>query len=321
VVIGQLTAHPKARSLLNRELVLERIAIRDAVFPRNSVRAFRGTGGGVSLDHFVFRNVTWIAYSGIPVAYDGEIDFDADRRPRHAELRRPAVNPAFTLTATRDGDADRWETRIHVGGGTMHGDVTLESGAGDAMRLRGQLVPRDIEVASAMSTFNRRSPVGGKGSGQTELSADGKSVGELVRSLHTRTVFSVSPATIVRFDLDKAISTLGKKSDGQTVLQELTGRLDTQNTDEGMRVTYTRLKARSGEYSATGEATIYRGKVEASGTLYFAEEGVGVPFIVSGPVTKPKAFVSPAAVAGAALRKAGSRIREALRRIFKGGDE
>jgi hypothetical protein len=88
-----------------------------------------------------------------------------------------------------------------------------------------------------------------------------------------------------------------------------------------MRVTYTRLEARSGEYSATGEATIYRGKVEASGTLYFAEEGVGVPFIVSGPVTKPKAFVSPAAVAGAALRKAGSRIREALRRIFKGGDE
>jgi hypothetical protein len=323
VVIGQLTAHPKARSLLDRELALERIAIRDAVFPGKSMRALRGTpgaGGGVSLDHLVFRNVTWISYSGIPVAFDGEIDFDADWRPRHAAVRRPAVSPPFTLTVKREGDADRWQARTYVGGGTLHGDLTLESAASGVMRLRGRLVPRDIEVASALRTFNRRSPVSGNGSGQMVLSADGESVGELVRSLHTRTVFSISPATILRFDLDKAISTLGKERDGQTALQELTGQLDTQNTDEGMRATYTGLKARAGEYSATGEATIYRRQVEASGTLYFAEGGGGVPFTVSGPVTKPKASVSPGAFAGAAVRKAGSRIGEALRRIFKGGD-
>jgi hypothetical protein len=329
VIIGQLTARLKARSLLDRKLVLDRIAIRDAVFPRNSVRAFRGkpvagkpgADGSLSLDHFVFRNTTWISYSGVAVAYDGEIDFDADWRPRHAELRRPDVNPPFTLKLTREGAADRWQARIHVGGGTLHGDVALKSAAGGAMHLSGQLVPHDIEVASAVRTFNRRSPVGGKGSGQTVLSADGKTVGELARSFHTRTVFSVSPATVLRFDLDKAISTLGKERAGQTELQELTGQLDTQNTEEGMRATYTDLKARSGQHSATGEVTIYRRQVEASGILHLTEGGVGVPFTVSGPVAKPRTSVAPGAFAGAAVRDAGSRIADAFRRIFKGDEE
>lgn len=329
IVIGQLTARLKARSLLDRKLALDHIAIRDAVFPRNSVRAFRGktiadkpgTSGGLSLDRFVFRNATWIYYSGVAVAYDGEIEFDADWRPRHAELRRPGAGTPFTLKLTREGDADRWQARIHVGGGTLHGDVALESEAGGAMRLRGRLVPRDIEVASAVSTFNRRSPVSGKGSGQTVLSAAGKSAGELARSLRTSTRFSISPATVLRFDLDKAISTLGKQRAGQTELQELTGQLDTQNTEEGMRAVYTELKARSGQYSAAGEVTIYRRQVEASGTLHFAEGGGAVPFTVSGPVEKPRASVSPVAVAGAAVRNAGSRIADAFRRIFRGDEE
>ena len=336
VVIRQLSAHPNARVLLHRKLVFERIDIDDAVFPRNSVRAFHGTpgasnpnaGDGVPLEHFEFRNLTWIYYSGIAVAYDGEIDFDVNWRPRHAELRRPGISPPFTLTLTREGDADRWQTRIHVGGGTAHGNVALKSATSGAMHLSGQLAPHDIEVASALSTFNRRSFVGGKGSGQTVLSADGKSVGELARSLHTRSVFSVNPATILRFDLDKAISTRGKEHDGQTALQELTGQMDTQNTDEGMRVTYTGIKARAGKYTATGEATIYHLQIEASGTLDLVEGAIGVPFTVSGPVDKPKASVPPGFFAGAAIGTAvlpgigtviGARIGGALGRIIKGG--
>jgi AsmA-like C-terminal region len=282
----------------------------------------------VLLEHFGFRNLTWISYSGIAVAYDGEIDFDAHWRPRHAELRRPGISPPFTLTLTREGDADRWQTRIHVGGGTAHGNVALKSATSGAMHLSGQLVPHDIEVASALSAFNRRSPVGGKSSGQMVLSADGKSVGELARSLHTRSVLSVNPATILHFDLDKAISTRGKEHDGQTVLQELTGQMDTQNTNEGMRVTYTGIKARAGKYTATGEATIYHRQIEASGTLDLVEGAIGVPFTVSGPVDKPKASVPPGFFAGAAIGTAvlpgigtviGARIGGALGRIIKGG--
>lgn len=336
VVIRQLSAYPNVRVLLDRKLVFERIDIDDAVFPRNSVLAFHGkprasepdAGDGVPLEHVEFRNLTWISYSGIAVAYDGEIDFDAHWRPRHAELRRPGASPPFRLTSTREGDADRWQMRIHVGGGTAHGNVALKSAASGAMHLSGALAPHDIEVARALNTFNRKSPVGGKSSGRTELSADGKSVYELARSLHTRTVFSVDPATILRFDLDKAISTRGKERDGQTALQELTGRMDTQNTSHGMRVTYTGLKARAGKYTATAEATIYRSQIEASGTLDLVEGAIGVPFTVNGPINKPKASMPPGLFAGAAIGTAvlpgigtvvGARIGGALGRIFNGG--
>ena len=336
VVIRRLSAHPNARALLQRKLVIGRIDIDDAVFPRNSVRAFHAkpgaseldAGEGALLERFEFRNLTWISYHGIAVVYDGEIDFDPHWRPRHAELRRPGNKPAFTLTLKREADADRWQARIHVGGGTLHGEVALTTAANGAMHLSGQLAPHDIEVASAVSTFNRRSPVGGKLEGQTVLSADGKSVGELVDSLHTRTVFSIDPATVLRFDLDKAISTRGKELDGQTALQGLTGQLDTQNTGEGMRATYTDLKARAGKYTATGKATIYHRKIEASGTLYLVEGRTGVPFTVSGPVDKPTASMPPGVFAGAAIGTAvlpgigtdvGASIGGALGRIFKGG--
>ena len=335
VVIRQLSAYPNVRVPLYRKLMFERIDIDDAVFPRNSVLAFHGkpdarepdADDGVPLEHLGFRNLTWISYSGIAVAYDGEIDFDAHWRPRHAELRRPGASPPFTLTSAREGAADRWQMRIHVGGGTAHGNVALKPATGGALHLSGQLAPRDIEVASALHTFNRRSPVGGKGSGQTVLSADGKSVGELARSLHTRTVLSIDPAAILRFDLDKAISTRGKERDGQTALQVLTGQMDTQNTAQGMRVTYTALKARAGKYSATGEATIYHSQIEASGTLYLAEGATGVAFTVSGPVKKPKATMPPGLFAGAVIGTAvlpgigttiGARIGGTLGRIFKG---
>ena len=50
VVIGQLTAHLKARTLLDRKPVFGRIEINDAVFPRNSVRVFQGTAGASKPD-------------------------------------------------------------------------------------------------------------------------------------------------------------------------------------------------------------------------------------------------------------------------------
>ena len=338
VVIRRLSAHLKARTLLDSKPVFERIHIDGAVFPRNSVRAFHGTGDAskpdtgdgdsVLLERLEFRNLTWISHSGIAVIYDGEIDFDAHWRPRHAELRRPGISPPFTLTLKREGDADRWQTRIHVGGGTAHGNIALKSAASGAMHLSGQLTPIDIEVASALSSFNRRSPVSGKSSGQTVLSAGGKSAGELARSLHTRTVFSVNSATILRFDLEKAISTLGKEHDGQTALQELTGELDTRNTDEGMRSIYIGLKARAGKRSVTGEATVHRSQVEASGILYLAEGAIGAPFTVSGPVSKPKASVPPgpyaAAVTSAAVLArtgSGARMGDALGRTVEGGEQ
>ena len=262
------------------------------------------------------------------MVYDGEIDFDPHWRPRYAELRRPGSSTLFKLTATREGDADRWQTRIQLGGGTADGNLALRSAPSGSMHLSGQMAPHDIEVASAMSSFNRRSSVGGKGSGQTVVSADGKSVGELARSLHTRTMFSVDSATIFRFHLDKAIRTRGKEYDGQTALQLLTGQMDTQNTDEGLRVTFTGAKARSGIYSATGQGTVYNRQIEASGNMYLVVGALGVPFTVHGSVEDPKVSVPPGFFAGAAVgtlvlpgigTAIGARVGGVLGRIFDGG--
>ena len=335
VVIGQLSARPNVSALLQRKLAFRRIDIADAVFPRNSIVGFAKPGASglaagdvLPLQHFEFRNVTWIDYGGTAVAYDGEIDFDVNWRPRQAELRRPGANPPFTLTLNRDGAADRWQARILVGGGSADGSVEFKAPESGPMQLNGHLQPHDIDVVSALSTFNRRSPIGGKASGQTVLSAEAASVGELARSLHTRSLLHVTSARILRLDLDKAISTLGKEHDGQTALQELTGQLDTQNGKEGMRVTYSNLKARHDKYTAHGEATIYHHHVEANGTLDLVDGAIGVPFTVSGPLDKPKASVPPAFFAGAAVGTAvlpgigtliGARIGGSLGRIFKGG--
>lgn len=233
VVIRQLSAHPTVRALLQRKLAFERIDIDDAVFPRNSVRAFHAklgasepdAGDGVTLEYFYFRNLTSVRYSGIAVAFDGEIGFAPHWHPRHAELRRPGINPTFTLSLTR-----------------------------------------------------------------------------------------------------------GKDHDDQTALQELSGQIDTQkdtqNTDEGMRVTYSGIKAHAGKYTATGEATVYRRQIEASGNLELVEGAIGVPFTVSGPADTPKAWVPPGFFAGAAIGTAvlpgigtviGACIGGALCRIFAGG--
>ena len=334
IVIGKLSVYPNLQMLLQRKLVAARVDVHDATLQRNALYALqdkpnaldRVVGDGAPLEHLVFRNLTWISYSGIAATFDGEIDFDPHWRPRRAELRRPGISPPFTLTATRESEADRWQTQIFVGGGTAHGHVALKTAAGGAMHLSGQLAPRGIEVASALSSFNRRSPLSGTGNGQTTLWADGTSLGQLTRSLHTQSVLTVHPATLLRFDLDKAIRTRGQEHDGQTALQELTGQLDTQNGAEGMRVTGTDIRARAGKFTATGKGSVYHGQIQASGNLDLIEGAVGVPIRLSGPVQKPKVSTPPGFFAGAAIGTAvlpgigtviGARIGGALGQVFK----
>ena len=336
ISFDELTVYPNLRMLLQHKLVLKDVDINGAVIPRNTLHALSAKLGKAEhaaakdmpqVEHAKFRNITWISYSDIAIVLAGEIDFDPDWRPRHAEVSRPETTPPFTLTLTRESNADRWKTQIAVGGGTAHGHLALKTANDGTMQLSGELAPRDIEVASAVSTFNRRSPVGGKGAGQTVVSASGKSIGELARSLHTQTRFTVNPATVLRFDLDKAISTGGKEHGGHTDLQELTGQLDTQNGAQGMRMTFTDIRARAGKFTATGNGTVYHRQVEGSGNLDLVEGAVGVPFTVSGPVQKPKVSVPPGFFAGAAIGTVvlpgigtaiGARIGGAIGQLFDG---
>jgi hypothetical protein len=135
-------------------------------------------------------------------------------------------------------------------------------------------------------------------------------------------------STLLRFDLDKAVRTAGKEHQGQTPLDSVSGRLDTQNTPEGMVVTYTGLKAASGSLTASGEAKIANRRIEAEFAVDLVDGIVGVPLTVSGPLEDVKFSVPSGAIAGAVVGTAvlpgvgtaiGARVGATLGKIFSPG--
>ncbi|WP_349279611.1 AsmA-like C-terminal region-containing protein [Polaromonas hydrogenivorans] len=301
---------------------------------RKSAAAGAGAGAGparaftldeVPLARIEFGEVTWISRHGVRVVYEGEADFDAAWRPRTARLRRPETSPPADLTLVRQGRDDRWEVRSRIGGGTADGELQLHTSDQGGLRLTGQLQPRNIEAASALQAFNRSAIIAGKASGETLLSASGDTADELVRSLHTTTSFSMGRSTLLGFDLDKAIRSLGQAHAGQTPLDSVTGQIDTQNTPQGMVVTINRLQARSGAFSASGKARIADRRIQAELAVDLVDGVVGVPLTLSGPLEKVQVSVPASALAGAAAGTAvlpgigtaiGARIGAAIGKLF-----
>ncbi|MDO9359028.1 MAG: AsmA-like C-terminal region-containing protein [Polaromonas sp.] len=333
ITIRRLTLHPDVPALMDGRFRMQRAELEGAVVPQLSLRALdKGSAettqrnpDATPLERFVFRDVTWITRRGIPVIYDGDIDFDPNWRPRRAELRRPDFKPATDLVLTRQGEEDRWDVRIRVGGGTGDGEVQLQTRENGRMHLEGQLKPKAVEVSNALAAFNRKSVVAGEASGDTALSADGDTVGELAQSLHTRTVFSMGRSTLLRFDLEKAVRSFGKEHAGQTPLDAITGQLDTQNTPQGMVVTYTGLKASSGALTASGDVKIANRRIDAEFAVDLVDGIVGVPLKVTGPLEKVEVSAPKGAVAGAVLGTAvlpgvgtaiGARLGATLGKIF-----
>lgn len=336
ILVKKLTAYPDLFALWQRRVKIDRADLEGAVIPQLSLRGLgagrekeeAAAGDELPLARVVFRDVTWISRRGIALIYEGEVDFDPGWRPRKAALRRPGVTPPTDMALTRQGQDDRWAARIRVGGGTADGELSLDFRAGGRMHLEGKLKPQGIEVGSALAAFNRPSMIAGKVSGDTTLSANGDTVGELAQSLHTQTPFAMGKSTLLRFDLDKAVRTAGKEHDGQTPLDSITGRLDTQNTPQGMVVTYTNLKAASGSLTASGEAKIANRQIEAEFAVDLVDGIVGVPLSVSGPLDKVKFSVPSGAIAGAVIGTAvlpgvgtaiGARIGATLGKIFSPG--
>jgi hypothetical protein len=332
ITVKKLTAYPNLGALLSRRLQFDRIELDGAVVPQLSLRALDARPPGLvsdvavtPLERFVFRNLTWVSRHGVAVVYDGKVDFDANWRPRHASVRRSGFQPATDLTLIRQGQDDRWTTRINVGGGTAHGEVVLQTRDSGRMQLEGRLQPVGIDVASAVSAFNRKPVIAGKASGTTQLSAAGSSVGELARSLHTQTAFTMGRSTLLRFDLDKAVRSLGREHAGQTELDSVTGQLDTQNTPQGMVATYTNVKASSGALSASGKVRLANRKIEAELAVDLVDGIVGVPLLLSGPVDQVAVSVPRGAIAGAVIGTAvlpgvgtaiGARLGATLGNIF-----
>ncbi|MGC3983877.1 MAG: AsmA-like C-terminal region-containing protein [Pseudorhodoferax sp.] len=296
---------------------------------RGAPRAPQEAAPAVALDRLAFRDLTWVSHSGVAVAYAGDLAFDAGLQLREARFWRPGLEPVAELRITRqaqDGVTQRFGLRARLAGGSADGQATLHTAADGQLRLQGELAPRGVEVQQALAAFNRNSPVGGKADGQTRLSATGENPLALAQSLHTATRFTVRPATLLRFDLQRAIDTLGREHQGQTRLDLLEGQVDTQNTPgQGMEIRFTGIRAQAGALTASGSARLHQRRLQAKAAVDVVDGVVGLPLTVQGRLGELQVQVSKAPAIGAAagtvvLPGIGTAIGAAIGRLL-GGDE
>jgi AsmA-like C-terminal region len=304
--VRRIAVYPELLPLLRQRVVIHRLEIDGAVVPRSALAAYRNKPqvglGPVVLRALVFTDTTYIDHGGIALVYEGDIGFDADGLPRRVQVRRSGVSPPVSLDATRDGKtdsgADRYQLRLQGAGGSANGQAQF---ALAARVLTGELAPRNVEVTALMAAFGRRSPISGLASGQTVLRAEGDSLNSLVRSLTTRSVMQVEGAKVLRFNLEKAVRSVGKDSEGETALDSLAGVIETHNTEQGLKAGFTRVKAVAGPYTGTGRATVYRRQIDAQGTLAVGGGVLEVPFSLRGPTRDPEFQIAWGTLAGAAV--------------------
>ena len=337
ITVKRLVAQASLIPLLHGQLQLDEVLVDGAVLPQLSMSALRmrpapdgKEAGSLQLARLEFRDVVWITRHSVPLEFSGSARFGPGWQLREAEVLRAGVTPPARMTLTPLG-VDRWKVELQAGGGSANGAVALRTGADGAMALSGQLAPRNIDVAAALASFKRHSALQGKASGQTTLSAGGATIGELARSLHTRTSFTVAAPTLLHIDVDKAIRSFGKDRSGQTALLSLAGQMDTQNGADGMVVRYTGLQAKGRTFSASGHGTIANRKVDGELTVQLAGGLVDVPLKVSGPLAHPEVSVPASAIAGAAAGAAvgtavlpgigtaiGASVGAAMGKLFSG---
>ena len=327
ITIARIAAVPQWRLLWQRRVGLERLEVDEAHLPSASVRAFRDRdaradelpAGGhwrlapLPVARLVFRDLRWMDRRGIELDYAGEIDFDAGWLPRAARVRRPEVSPATELRLTREappGDAPAtaraaWQVQADAGGGQWQGRALLHEKEDGLLRLEADLPLRGVDVARLVAAFGRQPALEGRASGRTTVRAEGRRPGELLRSLRTRTEFQVAPATLLRFDLARAVRTLGRERAGHTTLDELRGTVLTQATGAGTRMGYRDLHARSGVLSAQGQLQVFNRRLQGRLAIDLVDGVVGVPLQLGGTLDAPQLGMSGGALAGAA---AGSAV-------------
>jgi hypothetical protein len=351
ITLRRITLQLELAQLLRRVIAIDEVDIESLVLPRASVRAFRGKGpkpqkgGGdavglaspwtlapVPVEQVKWRDVVWIDRRDIALAYDGELRFDAGWRPRQARVERAGLAPGLPparLRVDREAGQDRWRTRIEVGGGTWNGVTLFETLADGKLRVSAELDPRQVDIEGLVQAFGRDTSVAGKVSGHSTLVAEADEVGALTRGLRTRTTFSVKPATLTRLDIAKAVSTAGISRGGTTALDELTGTLDTQATEDGTVLQYTNLKASSGMLRVSGSLRLFNRKMDGDVAVDLVDGVVGVPLKIGGTVSDPEVSLTGAALTGAAIGSAvlpgvgtaiGARVGQQVEKLFGGGE-
>jgi uncharacterized protein involved in outer membrane biogenesis len=324
-------------SLLRGEPQVQDIELAGLVVPQVSLREFRLTAkdepgspgawaaAGWASAQVRFRDLTWIDRRSIELDYEGQIDFDSDGLPHDARIARANVRAPVQMRIEREGDAMRWKVMIDVPGGSWNGQAELANAAAGRYKLSARLEPKNVDVEALVSAFKRTGFVAGRANGSTTVSAEGATPVELLRGLRTTTRFAMHPARLLRLDLVKAVHSSGASEGGQTVLEDLSGVLDTRNTGNGVLFRYTELRARSGLLTASGSLSLLRRKLDGEAAIDLVDGVVGIPLKISGTVEEPQLSLTKGAMAGAALGTAvlpgvgtalGARVGQEVERLF-----
>lgn len=316
----------------------------DTSSDKSSQNASKWRPAPLPLARFELRKLVWIGRHGKALPYAAAIDFDAGWRPRHAEVERSGAEPKAQLVLDRQEGQDRWSVKTTIAGGSLDGSVALQAPAAAAStdagaagaaktagwQLSGDLVPKNIDIVRLMQTFDHQSVVGGTLTGSLHLEAHAAAPSGLLGALVTQTRFRIAPATLLHFDLDKAIHSLGQQHEGTTHLEVLEGRLETRSAPLGTVLHYTDLHATAGKLSARGEASLQDRHIDARFAVDLVDGLVGVPLTVSGTTAHPSYSVPAGALAGAVAGTAalpgigtaiGARIGGLIDRVFGGGDK
>ncbi|XAH23865.1 AsmA-like C-terminal region-containing protein [Xylophilus sp. GW821-FHT01B05] len=335
--IGRLSADLDLPALLQRRIAIARLQLDDATLPQPLLSGLKlppqdaapaGVGplqvAGIPIERAEWRNLRWVSVPGKALAYAGEVDFDAHWRPRRATLVRSGAPTDTQLLITRQGQDDRWQLELHAGGRRETGTLALQTQGSD-YAVTGSLDFQNVDLVQLLAAFERESAVAGQASGHAELDARGADAAALLRSAHTRTSFTLAPATLLKFDLAAAVKSAGMHRGGTTALDRLSGIVETQNDRAGLVVRYSDLKARSGVLSATGDAVLQSRRVQGHVAVDLVNGVVGLPLQFGGTLDDPTLSLSAAALTGAAVGTAvlpgvgtaiGARVGDTIRQIF-----
>lgn len=339
IVVRNLRLQGSWSSVLKREPRLQLVKLEGAVVPQLSLRELRAREAGEEDAkpavewlpgdlEIRFSELTWIDRRGIELDYEGAIDLDADGLPGRVRIARAGTKPATQLRMEREQGEPRWRVLVDVPGGSWNGQAELVRAA-QGVRFSAELEPKNVDVEGLLNVFGRKSIVAGTANGKTTIRAEAATPGGLLRALRTSTQFAIKPARLTRFDLAKAVRSAGTSEGGQTQLDELSGVIETQNTSNGMRFQYTRLQARSGALTASGNVSLYRDKLDGELAIDLVDGVVGIPLKVSGTVKKPELSMTGGALTGAAVGTAvlpgvgtaiGARVGQQVERLLGGGE-
>lgn len=303
ITAERLEARPQWQPLLQGQLVVATLIVRQAVLPqagldavlmaRQALRAdasplskqklFTAVSIGPEVKtaastaiqwlprHMVLDDVTWVNTAGAATALEGQARLATDGLPDSASLTLIRGNlqglRAMIQRQTLPGVADQeWGLRVDVGGGQVTGPISLQRAtAGSSVQLRAKLQTQGVEVAALTAPSK---PLSGLLDASTSISARAATTAGLAEALQTATSFTVRNAVLNGVDLARAVKTVGMNRGGETRLDTLSGQI----TSQGRAAQLKDLVASSGALTANGRVDVSPAKA-LSGRLDVALVG------------------------------------------------